>query len=302
MALFTTSTNTHPGGGGSELPAVVQKAMSKVTELASLPEVTTRICQVIEDPNSTAAQIHEVVRTDPALAARILKIVNSAFYGLPSQIASLERAILMLGTSSVKNLALAASLARMIRDGEISEQFSTRDLWRHSVAVAVCAKALATAARYPQADEAFVAGLVHDMGLILVQQLFPDKVRDVTERCAAQPQNYCAAEQEVIGADHQVFGGALAGKWKFPPGLRNTIAYHHEPSALQPEFQKLACMIYLSDGLCCQARYGYYLTGQIHEFPEWMLKLVNLPAEKLEEVAGSLPARIAEAEQIFAAE
>jgi len=299
MALFTTSTKPATAAGG-ELPDVVRKAMSKVTEIGSLPEVTTRIVQVVEDPNATAKQIHAVVRTDPALATKILKVVNSAFYGLPSQIASLERAILMLGMSAVRNLALAASLSKLIKDGEICPGFSTRDLWRHSIAVGVCARALAAAGRSPQADEAFVAGLVHDMGLIVSQQLFPAEMRTVAETCQREPQNFRAVEQSVIGADHQTFGGVLAGKWKFPPGLRNAIAYHHDPSSLQPEFQKIAATIYLADAMCCRGRHGFWLTAQIQEHPAWMLELLGLAANNVEQIAAELPDHVTEAQQIFA--
>ncbi|HPM23676.1 MAG TPA: HDOD domain-containing protein [Phycisphaerae bacterium] len=288
-----------PVVGGKTLPPELLKSLNRVTELSSLPEITTRIVQVVEDPRSTARQIHEVVQSDPALATKILKIVNSAFYGLPSQIASLDRAIVMLGLSAVKNLALAASLSRLLKAGEVCTGFSTRDLWRHSVAVAVAAKLLARVGRYALGDEAFVAGLVHDMGLIVVQQLFTEKTRDVAERCLATPQSYCAAEETIIGADHQLFGAVLATKWKFPPALRFAIGYHHEPSSLQPEFQRIAGLIYLADTLTCRGQHGYWLTGHTQDYPEWLLQLAGLTLPDIEQVGNELGAQLVEAEQIF---
>ncbi len=296
------AANAHSDQSTSKpLPPELQKALGTVTQLASLPEITTRIVQVVEDPKATAREIQDLVRSDPALATKVLKIVNSAFYGLPAKIASLERAILMLGLNSIKNLALAASLTRLLRDGSICSQFSTRDLWRHSIAVAVAARSLAQAGKALQADEAFVAGLVHDMGLIVSQQLFPDKVRDAAEECLASPQPFCPLEERHVGADHQAFGGALAAKWKFPPGLRSAIAYHHEPAALQAEFQTVAALIYLADGLCCRAQLGFWLTGFQHEDADWMLELTGLKAPLLEQIMTALPERLAEAEQIFTA-
>ena len=300
MPLFTTSPAKSTGGSGKALPPELQKAMGRMTEISSLPEVTARIVQVVEDPRATAREMHEVVQTDPALAAKILKVVNSAFYGLPSQIASLERAILMLGLGMVKDLALAASLSRLVKADRISEHFGARDLWIHSIAVGVCARLLAKVARSILPDQAFVAGLMHDMGLIAVLQLFPEKVKQVTELCHQEPQNFCAVEERIIGADHQTFGAALAAKWKFPPGLRNAIAYHHEPSSLQPEFQSAAATVYIADALCCQGRYGFWLTAQIQAPEEWMLKLINVSPEQLEAVVAGLPDAVAEAEQIFA--
>lgn len=300
MALFTTTTKPAgnlPGG----LPPVVQQAFAKVTDLGSLPEVTARIVEVVEDPRATARTVHDVVHCDPALATKILKVVNSAFYGLPSQVASLERAILMLGLNSVKNLALAASVSSLIQDAQITPEFHARDVWRHSVAVGVSARLLAGASKAVPADEAFVAGLTHDIGLIVMQQVLPAKLREVALRCQAAPQNYCAAEIELIGADHQAFGGALAAKWKFPPALRHAINYHHEPSSLQPDFQRLAAVVYLADLLSAVARHGYWLTAQTNERSEWMMNLLGLSCEALDRVGESLPDHLAEAEQVFGA-
>jgi len=284
------------------LPPPLQKAMARVTEIASLPEITTKIVQAVEDPRATAQHMHEIVKNDPALATKILKVVNSAFYGLPSQIASLDRAIIMLGLSAVKNIALAASLAKMFRGDPISDQFSPRDLWRHSISVGVFARLLAQRLHMALADEYFVAGLVHDMGLLVIGQVFPSKLRELAERCYAQPQDYCAAEQSIVGADHQTFGAALAGKWKFPPALRYAVAYHHEPHLLQPEFRKIVSLIYIADTVCGQLKHGYFLTTQGQEIREEMLQFLGAERTALDEICAALPEKLAEAEQILSPE
>lgn len=299
MAMF--SGEVKPAGTSSkDLPPDLQKSIAKVNELSSLPEVTSRIVEVVENPDATAKDIHGVVEKDPALATRILKIVNSAFYGLPSQVASLERAILMLGLSALKNLALATSVTRLIKPGPICDEFQTLDLWKHCVAVAVCSKMIAHQARHPAPDEAFVAGLVHDMGLIVAQQVCPNSMKVVAERCIAEPQDFCALEQEVIGADHQAFGGAVAARWKFPPGLRFAIAYHHEPDGLKPEFQKVTSIVHLADTLCCNLRYGFWLTAFMQDPPDEMLDTVGIKASVFERIAADLPAAVEEANQAFA--
>ncbi len=294
-----TAIATPTGGIGKALPPELQKALARVTDIGSLPEITTKIVQIVEDPKATAHDMHEIVRTDPVLAAKILKVVNSAFYGLPAQIASLDRAILMLGLSAVKNIALAASLSRLFKMEAISDQFAPRDLWRHCVAVGVTARLLASAARSALTDEAFVAGLVHDMGLIVMQQLYPAKVKDVVEGCCRTPQSFCALEEQVIGADHQAFGGALAARWKFPPGLRYAISYHHEPNTLQAEFRRVTCLVALADTLCCQAHYGLWLTAQTQTMTDELLGEVALDAAAVQKVLEELPQRVEEAERIF---
>jgi HD-like signal output (HDOD) protein len=295
------SVATGTGPSGKALTPQLQQALAKVTEIGSLPEVTAQIVHVIEDPNATGREVQEAVQNDPALATKILKLVNSAFYGLPAQVASLERAIVMLGLSAVRNLALAASLSRLFKDDQISDQFSTTDLWQHSVAVGVCAKLLARTGGTLPGDEAFVAGLVHDMGLIVAQQLFRAQVKEIAERCRAEPQNFCALEETIIGADHQALGGALATKWKFPPGLCHAVAYHHNPSTLQPELQRVAALVYLADTICCQEQHGFWLTAQTQQPPEWMMKLTGITATDVETVTAELPQRLTEAQQIFTA-
>lgn len=305
MALTTSSPvpaiEKHPTAPSSRtLPPELQKELSKITDIGSLPEITTKIVTIVEDPKATAKDLHEVVKTDPALAAKILKVVNSAFYGLPSQIASLDRAILMLGMSAVKNISLAASLSRLFKGDAISDQFSAKDLWRHSIAVGVLARQLASAGKCAQADEAFVAGLVHDMGLMVAHQVFPDRVRAVADRCAGGSEPYCAVEIEMIGADHQTFGATLATRWKFPPGLRSTIAYHHEPFTLAPDFRRTATVVAVADTFCCQAQLGYWLTARTQQVTEEMLELICVPQHRAQEILNTLPDRLAEAEQIFA--
>ncbi len=300
--LTTGSADAGAKAAGGEIPNLspeLQKALSRVTEISSLPEVTTRIVEVVENPKSTAQDMHEIVKHDPALAAKILKVVNSAFYGLPSQIANLDRAIVMIGLSAVKNLALAASLSRLFRPGNLSERFSARDLWTHCISVGVCARLIAEQC-IGRPEEAFVSGLVHDMGLLVEYQLFPDKLREVIERCDATPQDFLAAEREIIGADHQVFGLALATKWKFPPGLRHAISYHHNPADLKAELRPLVTVVHIADAICCQNELGFHLTARNVDIADETLAYLNLSEAAVGGVLERLPEQIAETEQIFA--
>src|SRR5215469_1481633 len=122
----------------------VMEVVKKVTTIATLPEVTVQIIKTVEDPKSSAQQLHKIVSHDPALATRILKVVNSAFYGLPGQIGSIERAIVLLGLNGIKNIAVAASLGQLFRGAQVSPHFSAKDLWSHSVAVGVMCRLLVT--------------------------------------------------------------------------------------------------------------------------------------------------------------
>src|SRR3954470_23768171 len=198
-----------PTATQAENPSLVADALKKVSTIATLPEVTAKIVQIVEDPRSSAAQLHKVVSHDPALATRILKVVNSAFYGLPGQIGSVERAIVLLGLNAIKNIAVAASLGQLFRGVKLCEGFTAKDLWQHCIAVAVTARELARQMKLPIADEAFLAGLIHDVGILVSLHVSPEKLRAVCEKTKAEGGDFCANEREICGVDHQQLGLGL---------------------------------------------------------------------------------------------
>src|SRR5687767_6650477 len=175
-----------------EQQAKVLETVKKVTSIATLPEITNQIIRTVEDPKSTASQLHKIVSHDPALVTRILKVVNSAFYGLPGQIGSIERAIVLLGLNAVKNLAVAASLGQLFRGAKLCDGFTPKDLWTHCIAVGVAARDMARQMKLPTADEAFLAGMIHDMGILVALQVYPEEVRRVCDAAkAGDPKSFC---------------------------------------------------------------------------------------------------------------
>ncbi len=276
---------------------IVDKALAAVGDIATLPEVTIKIIEIVEDSKSTARDLHEIIKNDPALSVKILKVVNSAFYGLPGQVASVDRAIILLGLSAVKNLAIAASIARLFKGKRISEHFSAADLWRHGVAVAVAGRSIAKCSPHPaMSDEIFVAGLIHDIGTLIERQTFPDQFADVINSCSAAELSFLETEREMIGADHEAFGVGLTTKWKFPRHLRAAVGFHHNPEALSVELRNIATLIQVADILCCQEKIGFHLTAQHDRITDEMLDALGITAEQLEEVRVALPDQVGEAE------
>ncbi|MCH7872745.1 MAG: HDOD domain-containing protein [Planctomycetes bacterium] len=282
--------------------AIVDKALAAIGDLATLPEVTIKIIEIVEDPKSTARDLHGVIKNDPALSVKVLKVVNSAFYGLPGQVASVDRAIILLGLSAVKNIAIAASIARLFKGKRISEKFSASDLWRHSVAVAVAARMIAKLSPHPvMTDEVFVAGLIHDIGTLVVRQTSPDQFSDVISRCSDNEVNFLECEREIIGADHQAFGIGLTTKWKFPRHLRAAVGFHHNPESLSIELQNMATVIQMADVLCCQERIGFYLTAQHDEVTPQMFDALGISQEQLDGVRETLADQVEDAESSLSA-
>jgi HD-like signal output (HDOD) protein len=239
---------------------IVAKALGKIGDIATLPEVTLRIIKIVEDPKSTARDLHAIIKYDPPLSAKILKVVNSAFYGLPGQISSVDRAIVLLGLRAVKNIAIATSVTRLFKGARPVTGFDPKELWRHCLAVGVTCRLIFQRKDKSRAEEAFLAGLIHDIGIIVAFQAFADRFGDLVSRVRDENMPWCQAETEIFGVDHQTLGMGLASKWKFPMGLRAAIGYHHCPERVAEDNRLLAYAVYLADTIACVDRKGFCLT------------------------------------------
>ena len=283
-----------------ESQAAVTEIVKKVSSIATLPEVTARIVATVEDPNSNAAQINKIVSHDPALVTRILKVVNSAFYGLPGQIASVERAIVLLGINAIKNIAVAASLGKLFKGGTLGAGFAPRDLWTHCIAVGVAARDLARQMRVPLADEAFLAGMIHDVGLLVSLQVFPDRLAEICERAKVEETPFCDIERQVIQMDHQQLGQTLCELWKFPRSCQLVAGYHHRPTQLSDNNRLLVTLVYAADTLCCTAEQGFTLTAFRQQFADGSLAAVGLDPKFIEHTRERLPDLVGECALILA--
>ncbi len=240
--------------GTQDREQAVNVAIREISHIATLPEVTLKIVELVEDPSSTAQDLHNVIANDPALSSRILKVVNSSFYGLPGQIGSINRAIVMLGLNAVKNIAIAASLAKLFRGGDLSHGFSARAVWEHAVACGAVTKMIADTAKVGFADEAFLAGLMHNIGLMVEMQFDRNKLIEVVQTLGVNadgvPVNDMRdVEAQLIGADHQDFGRGLCEKWKFPSNFAMVTGFHHNPMSAPADARRLPAMVYLADRL-----------------------------------------------------
>jgi HD-like signal output (HDOD) protein len=268
--------------------ALVQAAVKKVSTIATLPEVTAQIIKTVEDPKSSAGQLHKLVAHDPALVTRILKVVNSAFYGLPGQIGSIERAIVLLGVNAIKNIAVAASLGQMFRGAKLCEGFTAKDLWTHCIAVGVTAREMARQMKVPVADEAFIAGMIHDVGILVSLQIQPEQLRTACERARTEGANFCEIERDVMGMDHQQLGQALAEQWKFPRSCQLVAGHHHRPTTLADQHRLLVTLVFVADTICCQSKHGFNLTALNQKLDDAGLADVQLDRALVDSTAGRL--------------
>ncbi|MFB3137828.1 MAG: HDOD domain-containing protein [Phycisphaerales bacterium] len=288
-----------------EQQAVVSRAIEGISHIATLPEITLKIIELVEDPTSTAQDLHNVISNDPALCSRILKVVNSAFYGLPRQIGSINRAIVLLGLNAVKNIAIATSLTKLFRGGELCPGFSARDLWIHCVATAAGSKLICDELKLGLSDEAFLAGLIHDIGIMVEVQAMRHELTQVFEEMTfdsdgAPQSDMREVEQRILGADHTAFGAGLCETWKFPKSFNYVTRHHHNPSELPEGHRMLTSIVYVADRLSGQLDYGFR-TDLVHlEISSADLDALGLTTEQLERVKGHLPKAFEDIEATFA--
>ncbi len=282
----------------------VAAAIRDVSHIATLPEITLKIVELVEDQSSTAQDLHKVISHDPALCSRILKVVNSSFYGMPGQVGSINRAIVLLGLNAVKNIAISASLAKLFKGGQLCPGFAARDLWMHSIATAAAAKLLADEIGLSMSDEAFLAGLIHDIGVMVELQHDRNKLIEVVNSLGASKDgvpgaDMLEAEQRTFGATHQDFGRALCEKWKFPKSFINVAGSHHAPMGLPAEGRTLCCLVYAADRLAASADVAYRLDLPDLEFDPDVLSAVSISIEQVEQVRQSLPAHVEEVQALL---
>ena len=246
---LTASAASRTGGGGA---AAVK-----------LPDVAVRVVEAARPPGVTARQLQELFCPDPALAAAVLRLANSGIYGVCGQIGCVERAGVLLGINAVRNLTLAAASARLfaVTPAEAGSPVPLTDLWTHSVAVAAAARALAARSGAAPADDVFLAGLFHDVGLLLSLRLFPSQIRTICDASTAGGRGFCDVERVVLGVDHAALGASLAEQWQLPGFCKLAAGYHHRPADVTGEHRRLVALVHAADVLCCRASIGFSLTA-----------------------------------------
>jgi putative nucleotidyltransferase with HDIG domain len=276
----------------------IAEIVDNLHTIITLPEVAVRILATVNDPRSTPADLHKIIAHDPALVSRILQRVNSSFYSRRNKVGSVERAIVLLGFDNVQNLAITATLGQIFQPVNIGDDFTARDLWTHCVAVAATARAMARSVCPAMAEGAFLAGLVHDVGLLVELQVCPDKLAQVCRIAKSGRTAFSIAEYDLIGCNHAELGGALAEKWGFPDFCRAAASYHHHPALAEPEHRQLVALVYAADTICCQDAIGFDLTAN-DQIADVVAGDNMVPLRVLEETREQLPQLISDAIVLF---
>ena len=226
----------------------VDKIVKRIHDLPTLPLVYKRVSDLLRNPYTSASDVAAVVSEDQVITTKLLRLVNSAHYGFPEKVETINRAVSLVGMQAVKDLVLATTVMDLFHDHQL-ENWTTAEFWRHSLGVGVTTSALAKTLGYgEEAEEYFVAGLIHDIGKIVWMEHFHVELYEVLALAHEKRITMFEAEQKVMNFTHARAGRMLAKRWGLPDRLVETIAWHHDPR-LAEKYPRYAATVHIADAV-----------------------------------------------------
>jgi len=244
--------------------ASILEQLEGIEQLPTLPVVARQIQKLIAHPNSSMMQIAQVISRDQAVSSRVIRLVNSAFYGLRGRVSSVQQAIVILGLNTVKNLTLGVSVVKAFEGNSNASIFDREQFWIHSFATAMGAKLMAEQLKLREPEDYFLAGLLHDVGILVLDQFFHAEFVEILKQALLSKVEYPEAEKKAIGTNHAEVGEYLARRWQIPGFLGDCMRNHHQPLLACPEdpdSQYKIFLVHIADGLSRKKGLGRFVSN-----------------------------------------
>lgn len=279
---------------------VPHELIQNVSQLVSFPDVAVRINKMLEDDNSSARDIGRVIESDPALSAALLRLANSAAYNKRGPVGSIDKAVIMVGSREVRNLTFAICAAETFK-AIPNQLISVEDFWKHSLYCASAARLLADSATVECTDSLFTVGLLHDIGQLVMFNQRPHQSREALHISLEENNGLTPylSERDVFGFDHMAVGAALATEWRFPDGLREGIARHHEPFS-EDEPSNIAAIIHVANSVAVFAELDTASLDDIPPLDERVMTHLGLTTEHFAHIAEASRDCVADLLSLFA--
>lgn len=276
----------------------MEEIIMQSCDLPTMPDIAGKIVQLISDPNTTADMLNKAIMADQAMAARVLKLANSSFYGCLRSVNTLTQAIVIIGFGTIKNIVLAASTKEVYKRFGLVEKM----LHEHSTAVAMASFHVASVSNLKNKEEAYLAGLLHDIGKVVLNNSDADKFRSVMEEVYNTGRNFAEVEQEVYGFSHYEVGALVIRKWNFSPEMEAVIKFQRDLDKLEKGdlfALQLASAVNLADALCFKLGVGVKEAGEIDIESLKAVSILKLDSAKVANIEEKILKSAEEGEHII---
>jgi putative nucleotidyltransferase with HDIG domain len=260
----------------------LKKILEDVKSFPSMPAAALKLLTLLKDENTSNAQVEQILRYEPGLTANILKLTNSAYFGLPTKIGSVRQAILMIGWKKLTQIVLASCVSAIVDKPVQGYDLSAGDLWRHSVAVSVASEILVKELKLSVSEELFTAALLHDVGKMVLGRYVKQDL-DAIDGEELQNMPFEQVERSMFGIDHAEIGANILKKWLFPPTIISAVRWHHDPDAA-PKPSHLIDIVHIADVLCLMSGIGMGREGLQYQPSLAACERIGISAQHLEMV------------------
>jgi putative nucleotidyltransferase with HDIG domain len=226
----------------------LSKILSKIKAFPSMPATGAKMLKMLEDPETTVDEIEDVLRHDPGLTGNVLRLANSAYFGIPSRVASTRQAVLLLGLKKLIQLVIASCVNAVMDKPVPGYNLPPGDLWRHSIAVSIASEALVKDNKNLDAEDIFTPALLHDIGKLILGYFVQEEQASI-EKIADTGVPYVVAENMVLGTDHAEVGAQILTQWSFPREVIDAVRWHHDPDFIKRPDPSID-IVYLANVLC----------------------------------------------------
>jgi putative nucleotidyltransferase with HDIG domain len=278
---------------------MIDEIVERVGTLPHLPATIHRLISVVSDPGSSLNQIVETIRYDQILTTEVLRLCNSAYFGLARTVESLDDAVRMLGTVKILQLVMAAHARVILSRPQSGYGLPTGALWLHSVGVALGSQILAKHMRQSQVGLLFTAGLLHDVGKVALNEHVAREYAEIAQRVFSERISFCEAERDVLGFTHPEVGARLAETWNLPESIIRCIRYHHDPEAL-PDADPFVDAVHLADSVCLVMGVGGGDDGLAYRSSAAVMVRHNMTQSELDLLGADLIAELRSVQALFA--
>ena len=260
--------------------------MSTIRSFPSMPATGAKMLKMLEDPETSIDEIEDVLRHDPGLTGNVLKLANSAYFGIPSKVSSVRQAVLLLGLRKLIQLVVASCVGAVMDKPVPGYDLPPGDLWRHSIAVSIAAEALVKDKKNIDAEDIFTPALLHDIGKLILGHFVKDELEDI-EKIAGKGVPYVVAENMVLGTDHAEVGAQVLTQWSFPRDVIEAVRWHHDPDF--PEQAKVPVdIVYLSNLLCQVNGKGGVDNGVVYDLSPTVMERLGIDISQFDAIASNV--------------